>query len=551
MPRLFQFFGCTPSSACNLVGLDHRVYNYTVPQRDPGQETAPNAAMAAARAPAGPRPGALSEVGPTLADEQRALAAAPKELLVGGEWRPARGGLRFDVQDPATEQVVAEVADASPDDAVEALRAASEAQASWAATAPRRRSDILRRAYELMAARSGDLSLLMTIEMGKPLPESEAEVAYAAEFFRWFSEQAVRVGGDYRVAPGGANRILLMRQPVGPCLLVTPWNFPAAMAARKLAPALAAGCTAVLKPAEQTPLSSLAIAQILLEAGLPPGVVNVVTTSRPAELSRALLGDRRLRKLSFTGSTEVGSELMAAASKRVLRVSLELGGNAPFVVFADADRDAAVEGALLAKMRNTGEACTAANRFYVQDQVATEFAQRLAASMAALPIGRGTQPGTKVGPLIDSAQRDKVAHLVDDALSRGARALCGGRAPARPGYFFEPTVLVDVPGQAELNSTEIFGPVAPVQSFSTDEEAMELANGSDFGLVSYVYTRHLGRALRMAEGLEAGMVGLNRGIVSDPAAPFGGVKLSGLGREGGEAGIEEYLEIKYVAVANS
>jgi succinate-semialdehyde dehydrogenase/glutarate-semialdehyde dehydrogenase len=476
---------------------------------------------------------------------------APNRLLVDGKWCPARDDRRFFVKDPATEEVVAEVADGGLADGVDALSAAWSAQAAWAGTPPRRRSDILRAAYELMAARSEDLALLMTIEMGKPLAESRAEVAYAAEFFRWFSEQAVRVAGDYRVAPGGANRILLMRQPVGPCLLITPWNFPAAMATRKIAPALAAGCTVVLKPAEQTPLSSLAIAQVLVEAGLPAGVVNVVTTSAPGDLIAPLLKDRRLRKLSFTGSTEVGSYLMAAASERVLRVSLESGGNAPFVVFADADLDAAVEGALLAKMRNMGEACTAANRFYVQEPVAENFAERLAASMRTLPLGRGTEPGVRVGPLIDAAQREKVAALVDDALSRGAKALCGGSAPPRPGYFFEPTVLADVPRDAEMTSTEIFGPVAPVQSFRADDEALELANSTDFGLVSYVYTRDLDRALRMAEGLETGMVALNRGIVSDPAAPFGGVKLSGLGREGGEAGIEEYLELKYVSVAKN
>jgi succinate-semialdehyde dehydrogenase/glutarate-semialdehyde dehydrogenase len=482
------------------------------------------------------------------ANEQRALGAAPTDLLIGGEWRPAITGRRFAVEDPATGKVVALVADAGPTEAAQALAAAADAQPSWAGTAPRRRSDLLRAAYELMTSRADDLALLMTIEMGKPLAESQAEVTYAAEFFRWFSEEAVRVAGDYRVAPGGANRALLMRQPVGPCLLITPWNFPAAMAARKLAPALAAGCTAVLKPAEQTPLSSLALAAILVEVGVPPGVLNVVTTSAPADVSGPLLRDRRLRKLSFTGSTEVGSALMSAASQRVLRVSLELGGNAPFVVFADADLDAAVEGALLAKLRNGGEACTAANRFYVHESVAGDFAKRLAAAIGSLPVGRGTEPGVKVGPLIDAAQREKVASLVDDAVSRGAKALCGGAIPDRPGYFYEPTVLVGVPAQAELTTTEIFGPVAPVQSFGSDEEALELANGTDYGLVSYVYTRDLGRALRMAEGLESGMVGLNRGIVSDPAAPFGGVKLSGIGREGGEAGIEEYLELKYVAI---
>lgn len=480
--------------------------------------------------------------------EARALAAAPTGLLIGGEWLPARGGKLLPVEDPATGQVLAEVADASPEDAAAALEAASGAQAAWAATAPRRRGEVLRTAYELMTAGVEDLAMLMTMEMGKPLAESRAEVAYAAEFFRWFSEEAVRIGGDYRVAPSGANRVLVMRQPVGPCLLVTPWNFPAAMATRKLGPAIAAGCTAVLKPAEQTPLSALAIARILTEAGLPPGAVNVITTSSPGEVTTPLFRDRRLRKLSFTGSTEVGSHLMAAASERVLRVSLELGGNAPFIVFADADLDAAVEGALLAKMRNTGEACTAANRFYVQAPVAREFAERLSAAMSKLPVGRGTEPDVKVGPLIDAVQRGKVVSLVDEAVSRGARILSGGAAPAGSGYFYEPTVLADVPDGVGLSTTEIFGPVAPVWSFESDEEALAAANGTDYGLVSYVYTRDLARAFRVAEGLETGMVGLNRGIVSDPSAPFGGVKTSGIGREGGEAGIEEYLELKYVAI---
>jgi succinate-semialdehyde dehydrogenase/glutarate-semialdehyde dehydrogenase len=485
---------------------------------------------------------------PTGANERRVLDAVPTELLIGGKWRPAGGGATLAVDDPATEEVVAEVADGTPDDARDALDAAVSAQAGWAATPPRQRGEVLRRAYELMTARADDLALLMTIEMGKPVAESRAEVAYAADFFRWFSEEAVRISGDYKVSTSGANRVLVMRQPVGPCLLITPWNFPAAMAARKVGPALAAGCTVVLKPAQQTPLSALAMAQIFMEAGLPGGVFNVVTTSSARKVTAPLLSDSRLRKLSFTGSTEVGSQLMAAAADRVLRVSLELGGNAPFLVFGDADLDAAVEGAVVAKMRNGGEACTAANRFYVHASLARVFADRLASAMAALPLGRGTEPGVKVGPLIDATQREKVANLVEDALSKGAKALCGGAAPRRTGYFFQPTVLAQVPEDALLASTEIFGPVAPIFTFDDDDEAVEAANSTEYGLVAYAYTRDLGRALGVAERLDVGMLGLNRGVVSDPAAPFGGVKASGLGREGGSVGIDEYLEIKYVSI---
>jgi succinate-semialdehyde dehydrogenase/glutarate-semialdehyde dehydrogenase len=473
--------------------------------------------------------------------------AVRTDLLVG-EWRPAEGGRTFTVDDPSTEEVIAEVANASPDDARAALGAAVDARAGWAATPPRQRGEVLRRAYELMTARVDDLALLMTLEMGKPVAESKAEVAYAADFFRWFSEEAVRISGDYKVSTSGANRVLVMRQPVGPCLLITPWNFPAAMAARKVGPALAAGCTVVLKPAQQTPLSALAMAQIFLEAGLPPGVLNVVPTTAAGDVTAPLLVDGRLRKLSFTGSTGVGSKLMAAAAERVLRVSLELGGNAPFLVFADADLEAAVQGALAAKMRNGGEACTAANRFYVHSSLAADFAEQLASAMAAMPVGRGSEDGVKVGPLIDATQREKVASLVDDAVSRGAKVLCGGAAPKRAGYFYEPTVLAQVPEDAQMASTEIFGPVAPVFSFDDDDEAVAAANGTEYGLVAYVYTRDLSRALGVAERLEVGMLGLNRGVVSDPAAPFGGVKASGNGREGGDVGIDEYLEIKYVAI---
>lgn len=480
--------------------------------------------------------------------EARVLEAVPKGLLIGGEWQPARDGRELAVGDPATEQVVARVADAGPADALVALDAAAAAQSSWAATAPRQRGDVLRRVYEMMTERADDLALIMTIEMGKPLAESKGEVTYAAEFFRWFSEEAVRIDGDYRVATGGTNRVLVMRQPVGPCLLVTPWNFPAAMAARKVGPALAAGCTVILKPAQQTPLSALAMAEIFREAGLPAGVLNVVTTSSAGETTGPVLADRRLRKISFTGSTGVGQKLMVAAASQVLRVSFELGGNAPFLVFSDADLAAAVEGAVAAKMRNGGEACTAANRFYVHSSVADEFAERLASAMAELPIGRGTEPGVRVGPLINAGERDKVAALVDDAVLRGAKLLCGGAAPKRAGYFYEPTVLAQVPDTAQVVGTEIFGPVAPIFTFTTDEEALRAANDTEYGLVAYAYTNDLGRALWLAEGLEVGMVGLNRGIVSDPSAPFGGVKASGIGREGGPIGIDEYLETKYVAI---
>ncbi len=483
-----------------------------------------------------------------LDGEAKVLDAVAKDLLMGGQWRPARSGRRLRVEDPATGQVVAEVADAGPADALEALGAAAEAQDAWAAAPPRERGEILRRAYELMTEKADDLALLMTVEMGKPVAESKGEVAYAADFFRWVSEEAVRVDGGYKVAPQGGSRPLVLRQPVGPCLLITPWNFPAAMAARKVAPAIAAGCTMVLKPAQQTPLSALAMAQILAEAGLPAGVLNVVTTSSAGEATAPLLADQRLRKVSFTGSTEVGRQLMAQAAGQILRVSLELGGNAPFLVFSDADLGAAVEGAVLAKMRNGGEACTAAIRFFVHSSVYGEFAERLADAMVDLPIGRGTEARVRVGPLIDDRQRQKVASLVDAAIGRGAKALCGGAVPQRPGYFYEPTVLVDVPGDAELCRAEIFGPVAPVFSFEADEEALALANGTEYGLVAYAYTRDLGRALWLAERLEVGMLGLNRGIVSDPAAPFGGVKASGIGREGGAVGIDEYLEVKYVSV---
>jgi succinate-semialdehyde dehydrogenase/glutarate-semialdehyde dehydrogenase len=485
------------------------------------------------------------------ASEGEVLEQVPKELYIGGEWRAASGGGRLAVEDPATGEPLVEVADAQEQDALAALGAAADAQAEWAVRPPRERGEILRRAYEAIVEQAEDLALLMTLEMGKALAESRAEIAYAAEFFRWFSEEAVRIHGRYMVNTTGKGRILTMRQPVGPCVFVTPWNFPTAMGTRKLAPAIAAGCTMVVKPAQQTPLSMLALARILEQAGLPEGVLNVITSRRSGAVIEPLLKDPRTRKLSFTGSTEVGRTLIEQSAHQVLRVSMELGGNAPFLVFADADLDAAVEGALLAKMRNVGEACTAANRFHVHESLAEEFGRRLAERIGALKVGRGTEPDVDVGPLIDESQRSKVGELVGDAVGRGARVLVGGgplSGPAHPGYFFEPTVLTDVPADAQLLKEEIFGPVAPIATFATDEEALAAANATEYGLVAYLYTRDLERAFHVCEGIETGMIGVNQGVVSNPAAPFGGVKQSGFGREGGFEGIGEYLETKYVAL---
>ncbi len=481
--------------------------------------------------------------------EDEVLATVPTQLLIDGVWRDAAGGGRFAVTDPATDATLCEVADAGAQDARAALDAACGAQPAWAATAPRERSEILRRAFEAIAARAGDLALLMTLEMGKPVAESRAEIAYANDFVRWFAEEAVRIGGRYATSPDGSGRLLTIRQPVGPCLLITPWNFPLAMGTRKIAPAIAAGCTMVVKPARLTPLSMLALAEIMMEAGLPDGVLNLVTTSRSGEVTDPLFDDRRLRKLSFTGSTEVGRKLAARATDQVLRVSMELGGNAPFVVFEDADLDAALDGAMVAKLRNMGEACTSANRFHVHTSLLDEFAGGLAERMGRLRLGRGTDPRTDIGPLIDESQRETVVELVNDAIERGARVLTGGRVPDGPGHFYPPTVLVDVPGDARLLHEEIFGPVAPITSFADEDDAVAAANGTEYGLVAYLYTRDLQRALRVAERLETGMVGLNQGMVSNAAAPFGGVKHSGFGREGGYEGINEYLETKYVAVA--
>ncbi len=491
----------------------------------------------------------MSTQSPRQHDPATVLEGVPKQLFIGGRWRDASGGGTLGVEDPATGETLVQVADAQPGDALAALSAAAGAQGDWAAHPPRERGEILRRAFEAISERSEELALLMTLEMGKALAESRAEISYAAEFFRWFSEEAVRIHGRYMVNTTGKGRILTMRQPVGPCVFVTPWNFPTAMGTRKIAPAIAAGCTMVVKPAQQTPLSMLALAKILQEAGLPDGVLNVIAASHSGEVIEPLLKDPRTRKLSFTGSTEVGRRLIEQSAEQVLRVSMELGGNAPFLVFEDADLDAAVEGAMLAKMRNVGEACTAANRFHVHESLADEFAARMAERMGALKVGRGSDPDTDVGPLIDDDQRGKVAELVDDARQRGARVLLGGEPVGDRGYFYAPTVLADVPQDARLLDEEIFGPVAPVATFSTDEQAIEAANRTEYGLVAYVYTRDLDRAFRVCEAIETGMVGLNQGVVSNPAAPFGGVKQSGFGREGGFEGIGEYLETKYVALA--
>jgi succinate-semialdehyde dehydrogenase/glutarate-semialdehyde dehydrogenase len=484
----------------------------------------------------------------TSNDERRVLDAVSKGVYIGGEWRDATGGGTFPVEDPATGDAIAEVADGGADDAKAAMDAAAAAQPEWAATPPRQRGEILRRAFELMTQRADDLALLMTLEMGKPVAQSKAEITYAAEFFRWFSEQAVRIDGRFSRDPAGSGRLITMKQPVGPCLLITPWNFPTAMGTRKIGPAIAAGCVSIVKPAQLTPLSMLALADILAEAGLPPGVLNVVPGSSASRITAPLFDDARLRKVSFTGSTPVGKKLMEQASGHLLRVSMELGGNAPFLVFEDADLDEAVEGAMVAKMRNMGESCVAANRFHVQASVADEFTQRLAERMGALKVGRGTDDGVDVGPLIDDDQRSKVIELVDDAVDKGAKVLCGGSSGDGAGYFYQPTVLGGVPREATLTREEIFGPVAPVIAFDSFDDGIAAANDTEYGLVAYVFSRDIKRALRAAEALDVGMVGLNRGLVSNAAAPFGGVKESGFGREGGAEGIEEYVSTKYVAV---
>jgi succinate-semialdehyde dehydrogenase/glutarate-semialdehyde dehydrogenase len=483
----------------------------------------------------------------TATSTQSVVDAVSKQLYIGGEWVDGGAGT-LPVENPATGETLCEVADATPEDALAALAAAADTQPEWAKHPPRERGEILRRAFEEITSRADELALLMTLEMGKALAESKAEVTYAAEFLRWFSEEAVRIDGRYAVAPNGQGRLLTLKQPVGPALLITPWNFPLAMGTRKIGPAVAAGCTMVVKPAKQTPLSMLALVDILERAGLPPGVLNLFTSSSSGSTVAPLMKDSRLRKLSFTGSTEVGQKLIEQSADQVLRVSMELGGNAPFLVFEDADLDAAVKGAMIAKLRNVGEACTAANRFHVAASVADEFAERLAAEMRKLRVGPGTDEDVDLGPLIDGDQREKVHDLVTDACDRGAKTLVGGQPQNGPGYFYPPTVLTEIPDDARLLQEEIFGPVAPVKAFETEEEAIAAANDTRYGLVAYAYTQDVKRALRVVEELDTGMVGINQGLVSNPAAPFGGVKHSGYGREGGVEGIEEYLEIKYSAI---
>jgi succinate-semialdehyde dehydrogenase/glutarate-semialdehyde dehydrogenase len=490
------------------------------------------------------------EVEMTIAvDQEREILASVKtDLFIGGKWRPSSSGRTFEVSDPATTNVLAAVADATAVDALAALESATEASISWAASPPRTRAELLRRAFELTIERREQFALLMTLEMGKPLTEARGEVTYAAEFLRWFSEEAVRIHGEYLLAPEGTMRILTSRRPVGPSYLITPWNFPLAMATRKIAPALAAGCTVILKPAELTPLTTHAFVALLEEVGIPAGVVNLISTSEPAAVTEPLLRDRRLRKLSFTGSTEVGRLLMSQASSNLLRLSMELGGNAPFIIFDDADLDKAIEGVMVAKMRNMGEACTSANRIYVHESKVDEFSERLAEVMSSLQVGRGTEDGVQVGPLIEAAAVEKVDALVQNAAELGARVLTGGRSFG-PGHFYAPTVVRDVPVEARMAREEIFGPVAPIFTFSSEEEAVSHANDTEYGLVTYLFTQRLDRALRVIDRLETGMVGVNQGLVSNAAGPFGGVKHSGFGREGGFEGLEEYLETKYAAIA--
>jgi succinate-semialdehyde dehydrogenase/glutarate-semialdehyde dehydrogenase len=480
--------------------------------------------------------------------EAAVLAAVPKQLCIGGQWVDAEGSATFDVLDPATCDVLCRVADASPADGMRALEVAVAAQADFAALPPQERADMLTRAFSLLHERIDDLALLMTLEMGKPVAEARGEIAYAAEFLRHFAGEATRISGGYQTAPAGGARFLIVKQPVGPCLLITPWNFPMAMGTRKLGPAIAAGCTSVVKPAHQTPLSMLALVDILREAGVPDGAVNVVPTTHAGQVMEPLIRSGLARKLSFTGSTSVGRLLLEQCADKVLRTSMELGGNAPFLVFEDADVDEAVAGAMAAKMRNMGEACTAANRIYVHESLIDEFGQKLAEKMSSLTLGRGTEDGIQVGPLIDGAAQNKVTELLEDAVGRGARVLSGGIRPDGAGFFFPPTVLTGVPSDARMAHEEIFGPVAPLTPFGDEAEVIAAANATEFGLVSYVFTNDLRRALRVAEKLETGMVGINQGVVSNPAAPFGGVKASGVGREGGAVGIDEFLEIKYVGI---
>ena len=486
----------------------------------------------------------------TAADEKRVLDSVPSQLYIAGKWVDAENGATFDVIDPATGKVLKTISDASPADGMKAMAAAHETQESWAKTAPRVRAEILRAAFEKVTAMADDFAILMSLEMGKPFAEAKGEVAYGAEFLRWFSEQAPRIDGRYTTAPDGKNRLMVLKRPVGPALLITPWNFPLAMATRKIGPAIAAGCTSILKPANLTPLTSLLFTKVLEEVGLPAGVLNVIQTSSAGSVTGPIIKDSRLRKLSFTGSTPVGQRLIADAAHQVLTVSMELGGNAPFIVFEDADLDKAIEGAMLAKLRNMGEACTAANRFLVHESVADEFAKRLTEKMSKLKVARGLEDGANIGPLIEEKARQGVHALVEDAKQKGAKVLLGGEIPSGEGYFYPPTVLVNVPETCDVLSNEIFGPVAPICTFKTEDEAIKMANNTEYGLVAYAFTKDLNRGLRLAERLEVGMFGLNTGLVSNPAGPFGGVKQSGLGREGSQEGIEEYLETVYVGIAD-
>src|SRR6478736_4665429 len=478
-------------------------------------------------------------------DKNALLKSVPTGLWIGGEER--KGSSTFDVLDPSDDSVLISVGNATADDAIAALDAAAAAQAEWAATAPRKRGEVLRAVFEKITERAEDLATLMTLEMGKVLRESMGEVTYGAEFFRWFAEEAVRIGGRYTAKPAGDGRIIVTKGPVGPCYAITPWNFPLAMGTRKIGPAVAAGCTMIVKPAQETPLTMLMLAKLMDEAGLPKGVLSVLPTNNPREVTTALIDDGRLRKLTFTGSTGVGKALVKQSADKLLRTSMELGGNAPFIVFDDADVDAAVEGAILAKMRNGGEACTAANRFHVANSVREEFTEKLVKRMSEFQLGKGIEESSTLGPLINAKQVATVADLVSDAVSKGASVAVGGVAPGGPGHFYPATVLADVPADARILKEEVFGPVAPITGFETEEEGIAAANDTEFGLAAYVYTRSLDRALRVAEAIESGMVGVNRGVISDPAAPFGGVKESGFGREGGSEGIEEYLETKYIA----
>lgn len=481
-------------------------------------------------------------------DTAELIRSVPTDLFLGGHWVPAENGNTFAVRDPATGDELTRVADASAGDASVALDAAVAAGPGWAATPPRQRGEILRSAFEKITARADDFAHLMSLEMGKALPESRSEVAYGAEFLRWFSEEAVRIAGRYTQAPAGTGRILVTKQPVGPCLAITPWNFPLAMGTRKIGPAFAAGCTMLVKPASETPLTLMLLAQIFAEAGLPEGVLSVLPTSHASAVTGPLLDDPRLRKLTFTGSTGVGRSLAEAAGRSLLRTSLELGGNAPFLVFDDADLDAAVDGAVAAKLRNGGEACTAANRFHVANSVKEEFVTKLLDKMATYRVGPGTDPDTTLGPLINESQRNTVVELVDDAVSAGARVRLGGQVPDGPGWFYPATVIDDVPQQARILHEEVFGPVAAISGFDTEDEAIAAANDTEYGLAAYVFTKDLDRALRLSDAIDSGILGVNRGVVSDVAAPFGGVKDSGLGREGGSEGIEEYLDTKYIAL---